>query len=585
MAPITVTIRERQQTEHGFEATVSFGRGEYPITIASPFSAAEEARLEWYFEQWIRFPFTEKVAAAAAAASVEDYGQRLFEQVFSRGTDAYIDYQDLRNRLSELEISIESQSPEFQGLHWEALRDPDIAEPLAVRCTVARRLTRPVGFRAQVQPSPTINLLLVTARPGEEDDVGYRTVSRPLIEAIARADLPVNVELLRPATYEALDKHLQGKEGYYHIVHFDTHGALLRHKEVQALKDGGKDGQRYIYDQGYENRPIPEYAGYKAFLLLEGGEKGHANLIEADTLATLLKGKGVPVCVLNACQSGKQVRQVDEETEEEGNPIALPEAQETSLASRLMAAGLQTVVAMGYSVTVTAATIFMERLYAQLLEQQSLPEAILAARRELYKRKGRQVYAKQVLDLEDWLLPVAYCNEAVDLNLRGFTPQEEEAFFEQDAARYRFEEPTYGFVGRDLDILKLERALDRHNIILLQGMGGTGKTTLLRYLQEWWQTTHFAQGIFYFGYDERAYTVEQIVYAVGQQVYDRYEAATFQAMPMLGGEGGEVDQVPQGESLRADAGQFGIGDGGAAGDSEHPAAGGASAAKGLFEQA
>ncbi len=158
----------------------------------------------------------------------------------------------------------------------------------------------------------------------------------------------------------------------------------------------------------------------------------------------------------------------------------------------------------------------------------------MAARRELYKRKGRRVYAKQTLELEDWLLPVAYCNEAVDLNLRSFTPQEEAEFFEQEDARYRFEAPTHGFVGRDLDILKLERSLDRHNVILLQGMGGTGKTTLLRYLQEWWQTTHFAEGVFYFGYDERAYTVEQIVFAVGQQVYDRYEAATFQAMPSLG---------------------------------------------------
>ncbi len=226
----TITIRERQQTDRGFEATVSFGRGEYPITVSNPFSEAEEARLEWYFEQWIRFPFVEKVQATAAAASVKDYGQRLFEQVFRSNVDVYADYRELRSRLSDLEISIESQSPEFQGLHWEALRDPDLEEPLAVRCAVARRLVRPVGFRAQVQTSPTINLLLVTARPGEEDDVGYRTVSRPLIEAIAQAELPVNVELLRPATYEALDKHLQGKEGYYHIVHFDTHGALLRYE-------------------------------------------------------------------------------------------------------------------------------------------------------------------------------------------------------------------------------------------------------------------------------------------------------------------------------------------------------------------
>ncbi|MGF1515541.1 MAG: CHAT domain-containing protein, partial [Elainellaceae cyanobacterium] len=537
----TITIRERQQTDQGFEATVSFGRGEYAVTVTNPFGEAEEARLEWYFERWIRFPFVEKVQAAEAAKSVKDYGQRLFKQVFRSDVDLYAQYRELRNAgLSDIEISVESQSPEFQALHWEALQDPDLEDPLAINCTIARRPVRTTSFTARVKESPYLNLLLVTARPGEEDDVGYRTVSRPLIEAIEQAELPVHVEILRPATYEALDKHLQGKEGHYHIVHFDTHGVLLTYEQVKALRESEKkEDQDYIYYQGYDNRPVPEYAGYKAFLLLEAGGKGKANLIEADTLAELLKGKGVPVCVLNACQSGKQVlgNEEAEDAEESSTPeaiAALADARETSLASRLMAAGLQTVVAMGYTVTVTAAALFMERLYEQLLAQDVLPDAIRAARRELYQRKARKAYSNQTVELEDWLLPVAYCNEAVDLNLRSFTPQEDAEFFEQDAARYRFEAPTYGFVGRDLDILKLERSLDRHNILLLQGMGGTGKTTLLRYLQEWWQTTHFAEGIFYFGYDKQAYTVEQIVFTVGQRAYDRYEAATFQAMPTLG---------------------------------------------------
>ena len=84
-------------------------------------------------------------------------------------------------------------------------------------------------------------------------------------------------------------------------------------------------------------------------------------------------------------------------------------------------------------------------------------------------------------------------------------------------------------MGRDLDILLIEKALLQHNILLLQGMGGTGKTTLLNYLREWWQVTNFAQDIFYFGYDEKAYTLQQIVYEIGKQVYDRFEFGQFQA--------------------------------------------------------
>ncbi len=61
-------------------------------------------------------------------------------------------------------------------------------------------------------------------------------------------------------------------------------------------------------------------------------------------------------------------------------------------------------------------------------------------------------------------------------------------------------------------------------------MGGTGKTTLLNYLREWWQTTNFTQNVFYFGYDERAWTLEQIVYEIGKELYPKFEFANFQAM-------------------------------------------------------
>ena len=63
-------------------------------------------------------------------------------------------------------------------------------------------------------------------------------------------------------------------------------------------------------------------------------------------------------------------------------------------------------------------------------------------------------------------------------------------------------------------------------------MGGTGKTTLLNYLREWWQVTNFAEDIFYFGYDERAWTLQQIVFNIGQKIYDRHKFGAFQAQSL-----------------------------------------------------
>ena len=89
-------------------------------------------------------------------------------------------------------------------------------------------------------------------------------------------------------------------------------------------------------------------------------------------------------------------------------------------------------------------------------------------------------------------------------------------------------------------------------MLLLQGMGGTGKTTLLNFLRDWWEKTHFADGekgeqIFYFGYDDRPWTLEQILFELGQKLYDRFEMGRFQAMS-------QAAQVPKMVALLRSAG-------------------------------
>ncbi len=513
-----ITIREQGQTETGFNATLVIEGNNYQITVNDPFESKEEQELEWYFEQWLRYPILEQVKADRAKASVRKYGEELFKQVFQSDFKAYAQYNELRGNLSQVQIEIETITPEFHAIHWEALQDPDLPRPLAVDSVLIRKNVKPAVIEANVNESPTVNLLVVTARPNADEDVAYRTISRPLVEAIRNAKLRVNIELLRPGTYKALENHLEKRgSGYYHIVHFDVHGGLKTYKDYKE----GIENNRYLYDGGYGRKKIEKYEGVKAFLALEGDTKGKSDPVEASQVADLLTGKGIPVCILNACQSGKQLNQ-----SESGDN------RETSLGSRLMSAGMQMVVAMSYSVTVTAAEIIMEQIYRHLFDKRDLNQAIRLGRRELYNRKGRKAYYNTEIELEDWLLPVTYCNGEVDFNLREFNPEEEEKYYLSLDSKYEFQKPTYGFVGRDLDILLIEKALLKHNILLLRGMGGTGKTTLLNYLREWWQVTNFAEDIFYFGYDAKAWTLKQIVFNIGQKIYNRFDFATFQAQKL-----------------------------------------------------
>jgi tetratricopeptide (TPR) repeat protein len=507
----TIAIREEQQTETGFTATLSFdGRVNYPIAIVDPATGNDEQRLEWYFEDWIKFPLSNEVRAEEVVTQIRAYGESLFGQIFA-DRDAYSEYQQLRNSGAKLQIEIISQTLQFQALHWEALRDPDLPNPVAIEYVMVRKSVQPVKIPAQMPSSPYINVLLVTARPDEEDDISYRATSRPLIAAIENSQLPVRIDLLRPGTYEALDRHLsQVDKGYYQIIHFDCHGGLISYELLSALAKA----ERTVLKARWGRSDLAPYEGIKAFLSLEGEEKGKADLVEAAEIANLLINRGIPICILDACQSGKQV---------------MTQTQLTSLGGHLMAAGMQMVLGMSYSISVSAASQLMATIYQQLFGNQPMMEAIRLGRFELFKDKRRTARFNRQIPLEDWILPVVYSNREIKFNLREFTPQEEEAYFAAQGSEYRFAQPEYQFVGRDLDILKIEKGLLRRNILLLQGMGGTGKTTLLRYLREWWQKTHFAEQIFYFGYDAKAWTLAQIMFALGQGIYDKYEQAKFQA--------------------------------------------------------
>jgi tetratricopeptide (TPR) repeat protein len=508
-----IQIREQGAVEHGFEVLLHVDGQDYGrAVVKAPFAdrPQQDADLTWYFEKWLRMPFVDQMRAARSASSVRDYGVSLFEQVFA-DRHASCAYDRLKNDLENLEIEIIGAATDFQAWHWEALCDPDLPRPLAVDCRLTRKHTKRTAIGLVVKPWPVVNVLLVTARPDEEDDVGYRTISRSMVEMVKNAHLRVNIEILRPATYKALTERLTERgAGYYHILHFDGHGALMTYEQYLT----GLKGDKLSFQRGYGLGNLPQYEGSKAFLFFDGDAKGLSVPVEAAELAGLLQGKQIPICILNACQSAMQ----------------LADGRETSLGSQLMAAGMQAVVAMGYAVTVTAARVLMTKLYGELFGGKDFATAVRLGRYEMYNDKQRRGAFNTWIDLEDWLLPVVYGSSAVNLNLREFAPAEEELYYEGLGSRYRFTLPSYGFVGRDLEILKIEKGLLHHNVLLLRGMGGTGKTTLLCYLREWWQTTNFAIDVFYFGYDERAWTLAQILFAIGQRIYDKFENARFMAM-------------------------------------------------------
>ena len=523
-----IRVSERSQQDDGaFAARVAFDEdAEYDVRVSDPANPGSEELLAWYFEQHLRFPFLDLDKERLAVVELARYGRDLFGQVL--GGEASHDYRALREQAFDgcrLEVT---GSAAFHQLHWEALCDPKIDMPLAVRLPVTRRVGR-LESRFQLPPErSTLNILVVTARPFGKGDVGYRTISRPLLDAVRRSRLPVTIDLVRPGTWEALRGHLQRvtqehASGWYQVIHFDLHGGFNEFAELDQLRRQGR-----LLFQAAAAEP---FAGSRPFLFFETAQEGKAAPVAAAAVASLLEEHRIPVAILNACQSAMQT------------------GSEASLALQLVQAGVPAAVGMAYSVTVSAAVQAMPVLYERLTQGADPVAALHAARRSLYDNRGRQAYFDQQLDLEDWVLPVAFRQRALQLRLAPMDEAEQGRFYQRQADIGEEPSPEYGFVGRDLDIQAIERRLltsPGANQVLVQGLAGAGKTTLLRHLAWWWQRTGLVDKVFAFSYEDRAWTASQIIRDIRARLLTPVQQARADSMP----EAAQLEQVTQ--LLRAD---------------------------------
>jgi len=291
----------------------------------------------------------------------------------------------------------------------------------------------------------------------------------------------VNITILRPSTYRALKDHLSTRLGYYHIIHLDVHGALLEKN--------------------------------KSVIYLESTEADHrADPIEATQLAQLLVQHQIPITLLNACESGKQIG-----------------LTETSLSGQFMEAGVPLVLAMRYTVTLGAATFFMKTLYQHLFGEgeghnqsnHDIATAIRYARKTLYNNKERRSTYNELIELEEWIIPVVYQNTPTfSLPLRDFRPDEQTQRDAYDARTFHQNPaPPDQFIGRDLEILEIETQIAQRNSLLIRGGTGIGKTTLLHHLAWWWQNTYTVDKVFYFSYAEKRITQQQVLQTIAQALF------------------------------------------------------------------
>jgi hypothetical protein len=365
---------------------------------------------------------------------------------------------------------------------WELMRDPELNSPISLRVKSFVRVQSNPNISFVKVPSSSdgrVRLLYIASRPGGAGDVELRAVANRLVRDLGPDRARFDIKALRPPTFEKLQQELtDAREAGrpFHILHFDGHGTYedlskttLAHWAT-ALSTSDDDARK------------------PGYLLFEHSGEDKVRPIDGETLGKLLHDAGVPVLVLNACQSAmhelKDSKNSKLDVDDEVRAIG-------SLSQAVVDQGVPAVLGMRYSVFVVTAAQYIGQLYAALAKGRSFGQAATEGRKHLQLNPERWV-GLEPHPLQDWFVPVAY--EAVPIELLSATQtislaeQPELDPVQTNRALLRYV-PEEGFIGRDETLLALDRAFDNHRVVLLHAYAGQGKSSTAVEFSRWYALT------------------------------------------------------------------------------------------------
>ena len=432
--------------------------------LLDPLTDSERSNLLWYLEEYWKWPYDMFAARAERIVRelMPNVGRRLYQSIFgSAGAANVVQAWRLQSGVQH-QISILSGIPKALSLPWELLHDEQGFLALRTRpVSILRRLPQNEAASLLAPFTPPLRILLITARPDRSGFVDPRIIARELLDElqpqIERGT--IELEFLRPPTLTALRERLRGSERPIHIVHFDGHGVFPQ--------------------QYYPDRLLAQDKS-QAGLEFESADGG-LHLVAAAELAQVLQSSDVRLAVITACQSAVGAY---------NDPFS-------SVASRLIQAGTDAVVAMSARVLVESAARYAEAFYRALASGIPVPVAQEYARQALHDDPRRHPFRRrqdeeaEPVMLSDWWLPHFY--QQRPLTLRPSTgisalQRRTRKLSNMPAA------PRHGFSGRARELLLIERFLIRKRLVVIHGFGGVGKTALTRETADWVTRTGMFSG-------------------------------------------------------------------------------------------
>jgi CHAT domain-containing protein len=326
--------------------------------VLAPFRLADEtanadARWKGIFE------FQKKINAVADGSlgslelhDLHEGGSNLFNVLLQADVRRLYDQARYLHRNRKLNMVFTSMIPWVADLPWEFAYDPGSQAFLATGDVRFVRNVLTAVPADKIEPvQRALKILVVSAQPtgtiplsAEEEVSKIRRAFRPLIDAGG-----VWIDVLPRATPAKF--HSKVRSNSYDIVHFIGHGEFNE-----------ADGTGYLLFSDDKNQPMP---------------------LSTSVLKDILRGRGVRLMFLNACDTGRGSRA----------------DYNKGVAPGLVADGVPAVLANQYAVLDGAATVFSLHFYSCLTQGLSLGDAVRESRIALKYSGG---------DLMSWAVPVLF---------------------------------------------------------------------------------------------------------------------------------------------------------------------------------
>ena len=465
-----------------------------PVSFQIPVDASYQQEFQWYFLSYLDNPFgASKTRAEAIQSGLANLGRLLFEVAFAGTAESQEIYAAaLAEGLGEYRLTIISQRPEFLGLPWELMNQPEAGYVANQFASLSRRsANQPLasdpssGTTSGTPPLSTdqFNVLMLSPRPSTPEAQNQEQMqdhahgsmaveTAPVLEALT---VQVELDYVSSPTLAALREQLDQRSGHYHLAHLDAVSI-------------DTSGQLILEDAQHSPDPLPP-----------------------EQLAEVLNQAGIPVLLLTGSN----------------HPTNTPEKW-PEVAAALGQQGVPMVVTLPYPLPDSPTKEkFLSQLYQSMVRGDEPAASLAQGRRALMDQPQRLTLAGNQV-YWDWITPAIY--QSGQYNPAAIAVEQPDPLApptiepqEQPAPELQLPAPgPLGLIGRRGEMRDLERLLAANSVVLLTGNTGAGKTELALGLARWFQKIGRADrpgGVFYSTFEaSHPAALERVVHEIGTTV-------------------------------------------------------------------